>query len=293
MSDIYNSSEANSLIELGRQLPRPINVEGPNRSLVVPAGFQIVPAPFNPDAAVKSYVDSSVEIHELDSFTRYVKRFQNANTLVFLALVLDGPVIKSSSVTAIFDYHGGRAEGGEDAVSLNDCTVGRLAHRATYTCPPSVEWQEWSANSGKKMDQEGFAKFLEDHGRQITNPDGASILELVMNFEQAVNVTFESKIARQGGLKTISYRETDNTAKKAGQVSIPEKMELCFAVFRSGEKQVLEAKINFKVTNGVLQLWYDLVAPHVTVFEAVQSIADDIESETGIIPISGRPPEQK
>lgn len=291
MSDI--SYEASELVNIGRQLGTPFEIRGHNQKFIVPDGFELRHAAFNPDAPIKSYVDSQVEIHELDSFTRYVKRFQSPATLVFLALELTGAVINSCAVTAIFDYHSGRKDGGDDVFNTFDVAVGRGAHRATYTCPVSFEWSEWSKWSGKRMNQEDFAKFLEDHTKDITKPDGASILEMVMNFEQAVDVRFESKIARQGGLKTLSYRETEATAKRAGSLQIPEKIELFLPVFRGGEKLFVEAKINFKVTEGSLALWYELVTPHEAIYEAVERISKDIESENGILPIAGKPPVQK
>lgn len=56
-------------------------------------------------------------------------------------------------------------------------------HRSVLNLKLSPQWQAWYGINDKPLAQTVFGEFLEDHPRDIIEPNSAEMLELVMDFE--------------------------------------------------------------------------------------------------------------
>lgn len=268
------------LFDLGASQAGPIGLPGFRPLVVVPDGYKTQPLDFEQPAPLLDYIRQSVTLADLDSFAAYVKRYQSPTTLIFAKVTTTG-----ATFTAIFDYHRAKS----DKLEKSDTQANRVAHRATYPCPRSHEWQQWSDNNGKAMSQEAFARFVDANMPDITSPDSALLLELILNFEAKSNVSFSSEVKPQSGARVLKYAEsiegTGNTSQ--GTMKVPELIGINVPIFYGGKRFPLQAKLFYRPSGGKLNISYELRRPHEVVDLAIKDIVADIKAETAIAPLLG------
>jgi len=203
-----------------------------------------------------SYIEEQVSFSRLDSFIAYLKRFKQGATSVFIA---------DDIVEAVIDYHG-----------LME--PGLCAHKATYPLPLSDEWNGWTCADKRKVGQEAFAEMVDDRIRDFREPDGATMLEIAQTLKVDKQVTFKSQVSVSNGNIGLEYREdTDGTAGKARQITIPETFTLGIPVFQGGTLWEVKARLLWSVSGGNLQIGYKLQRPDLVYREAIDEIAETIE----------------
>lgn len=273
----YSKSEVTDFIDLGVKSGNAHLIEGPNRFIVLPDGFHSEALKFDPNPPLTDHVRANVTLTELESFVAYVKRYQNANTVIFSRVATDG-----ASFNAVFDWHAAEKDGATNQVR-------QAAHRAIYSCPHSIEWRAWSENNAKAKTQDVFAKFLDDNSVDITSPDSATLLEIVQNFEAKIDVDFSSKIVAKSGGKSLTFSENVEAGGRgaAGKLDVPDEIQLNLPVFLGGPLFNMVARVRFRVASGKLSLWYELRRPHTVIESAITAIVSDVAESTGITPLAG------
>ena len=158
-------------------------------------------------------------------------------------------------------------------------------HKAVYDCPFSDEWMDWSAADGKKMNQIDFAEFLENNiqnvapvGDNYSGPSGTELLEMVLAFQETRKVEFKSVKRLQDG--TCQFQYSDDKSG-SGNTKIPEKISLAIAPFHNGAPYQIDARIRYRLRDGQLVLWYELIEPKKIIEHAFQEIVADMENQLG------------
>lgn len=267
-----------SLLDAGAAHCEAQHVGGCDPYAVVPKNYKLEYLRPETDVPLPDYIKQTVQIAELDSFARYVKRYQSVTTQIFGVLTE-----QDATFTAIFDYHRASKDGAT-ATPAN-----RTAHRAIYRCPASHAWKQWRNNNTRAMKQEEFAKFIDDNAPDIIEPDSATLMELLLNFESKTDVQFATKLVRQSGARVLEYTETiDATGTtSSGKMKVPETFKLGFPIFQGGKSFVLDAKLYFRAGGGKLAISYELRRPHEVVESAIRDMITDIMTATGIEPVIG------
>lgn len=156
-------------------------------------------------------------------------------------------------------------------------------HRAWLELEPSVEWKAWSGISGKFMSQLEFASFLEDHARDVRQPDAATLIELARTIEGAQQAEFGSSIRLDNGARAFTYRET--IAAKAGQdgrLEIPGSLELALRPFAASPQPfVVQARFKYRLQQGNLLLGVELDRPDLVLETVLAELDGQIGDETG------------
>ncbi|MGM0703851.1 MAG: YfdQ family protein [Pseudomonadota bacterium] len=202
-----------------------------------------------------------VAIHNATDFGHYVNRFKNPETTVYADLV-------GTRFTAVIDHPGA---GGPDWGQ----------HRATYACPHSRSWKTWSAADGKAMRQADFAKFIEDNLPDVQQPSGSDILTISRTLEAKKKVDFQSGVRLDNGEVQITFNEEIKGTAGKGTIEIPETFELGIPVFEGGDHYALTARLRYRINEGQLVMWFDLLRPERLLEDAFANTLEQIRRDIG------------
>lgn len=202
------------------------------------------------------------------SFVAYYKQHQ-------LGSVIYGR-IDPPRFLAVFDDHREYEPGWRD-------------HTAEYACSLSAEWKTWTGNNKKAMPQEVFAQFIEDNLPDIVEPSAADMLEISRTLEAKTKVNFASGIRLDNGQVDLTYQETIEGTAGKGKLQIPETFAVGIAVLEGGPKYKVTARLRYRIKDGSLALWFDLLRPHKVLEDAVLDIWKQIAEQTGQTILNGDP----
>jgi uncharacterized protein YfdQ (DUF2303 family) len=165
-------------------------------------------------------------------------------------------------------------------------------HRADYRPPLSKQWKLWTGKDGdgNKMNQVGFAEFIENNMPDIVTPPGASLLDVVTKLQAKRNVEFASAIRLDNGQVQMTYKEEVSGAASGGQMVIPERFTLGLPVFLNGPKYALNARLRWRLGSGNIAFWFDLERPEQLLEDAFKELRTTVDAGTGIKSLLGMPP---
>ena len=205
-------------------------------------------------------LNQSVELLSADSFIEYYNRFATESSTIFVD-------VENANFTAILDYHDSPTE------------PAWKNHRASYSCPLTKEWGSWINRNNDKMSQEEFALFIEDNLAEISEPNGAEMLEIAASPKAKTDVEFKSNIRLDNGQVQFNYTETVNAqAGVSGQFTIPEKITIIVKPFLSGAPYEMQARFRYRVTANGLSMWYTLIRPHLIKQDAVSEVIEKVKA---------------
>lgn len=210
----------------------------------------------------------TVVLGDVSSFIGMVLREKNAATAIYA---------KSPSTpgfVAVFNDHNGGTPGWGD-------------HRAFYDCPLSVEWKEWKRADGVKMNQEDFARFIENNLPDIAQPPAADMLEISRTLEAKKKVTFASGIRLSNGQNQLTYEEDIQGTASKGKLQVPEEFTIGIPVLDGGPRYAVVARLRYRIAEGKMAMWYELVRPHKIIEDAVMEVRQQIADATGVTIFTG------
>ena len=249
------SGDTQALLDAGAAMagPQAVN-EG--RFAVVPDGYRIedlerfMPMPLRPRG--------TVVCETVDALIAYYKRFCDDASLVFACC-------EAFKVTGVLDWH---APGD---------MAGFAEHRVIYEAPRSDEWKIWTGADGAAMRQAEFSRFIEDNVKDIREPAGADVLEVARQLEVKKKVEFASAERLSDGQREFTYNEEVDGSTRRGQMKIPEEFLLGIPVFIAGDHYAVTARLRYRIHDGQLRLWYDLLNPHEVERDAFGAIVTRVD----------------
>ncbi len=263
------------LRDLAAQLvePKVWNEDGETPQVVVPEGFTVLDLASKADAPDR--IRASPNFWDADSLVAYCARF-GVNGGDFPAILFGDRSLRK--VTAVLDYHG--------VESPDWCD-----HRATLTMRFTPEWTTWTANNRKTFEQEPFANLLETLAPDIVEPDAATVLEVALSLETKTGVSFKSAFTQKNGMKTLQYAESmEATAGPTGSLKIPDRLVLGVKVFEGDQDPSrIEAFFRFRVKDGKLILFYELIRPERVVEAAFEAVLKEVAAGLELPMLHGAP----
>jgi uncharacterized protein YfdQ (DUF2303 family) len=258
--DHLDVTAISTAVELGQRLAAPNKVDG------VP--FVIVPC----EHEVK-YLDEYMEfphrkkarVSMVDpgSFVSYFNSFRDESSLVFADL-------KSETITGIIDYHHASSER----------TARWRDHVVSFKPMRTPEWDTWIAKNGQKFSQVGFAEFIENNLPDIVEPPGAAMLEVARDLQAKTDVQFASAISLANGQKQFTYQETTAGTVGKGKMDVPESFTIRLRIYQGGDTVSVTARLRFRIQEGKLTFWYDLLRPQKFQEDAFNSFVREIVKGT-------------
>jgi uncharacterized protein YfdQ (DUF2303 family) len=228
--------------------------------IVVPSGYEVQDVPRKHFDALRKR--RRVTLHEAASFIGYYLDFSDEKSRIFFDEI-------GETFTAYLDYHGPAGE------SARWCE-----HIAIYKCLHSVEWDTWIGKNHQVMTQTVFGQFIEDNLPDIAEPPGATVLQVCRSLEAKKDVTFVSSVRMADGSTQFLYEEEIKGTAAKGTLDIPDAFVLGLRPLRGGDAYKVEAKFRYRIKDGTLTMWYDLVRPHKVMEAALGDVYKKIESET-------------
>lgn len=203
---------------------------------------------------------AKITCQTVGSFLAYIERYaEPGRTAVFVDL-------ENAIFVGVIDYH------------ENHTVPGWAHHRCIYQCPITPEWERWKAQNKTAMSQAEFAAFIEDAALEIVEPPAADMLQIAHTLQAKKKVEFKSGIRLDNGAHQLTYNEQiDGTAGPTGQLKIPEQFSIGVQLFRGGDTYALQARFRYRINEGALRLWYELIRPHRVQDDAVTTLLQTIK----------------
>jgi uncharacterized protein YfdQ (DUF2303 family) len=239
---------------------------------------------------------------------------EGAEKVEFLKERLDDPhrksgIVKLNDAKSFVLYYGVHGNGAPVYATmkparfiavLNEHTKdapGWRDHRADFPVSHSLEWETWTSHNGSGQpfnSNESLALFLEDNAPDIVKPDAAQMLSIALNFRVNADVQFSVAQRLQDGNVELGYRNLVNAQAQSdagGKLKIPELFTIEVPVFTgiASKKYKVDARFRFRLREGKLTLWYELVRPHKVVELAFKDLWDEIEKATKAPILHGTP----
>lgn len=232
-------------------------------AVLIPEGYRLETFPEHRLHRLR--IEETVELDTVESWLDYWKKHSD------------------STGAAFFDLRNARLEGVIDYHDFSGDYANWCKHRVIYQCPQTPEWKRWSNNSGVSMNQQVFARFIEDAVPDITEPSGADMLEIASSLQAHNKVNFRQAIRLDNGETQFTYEENiEGKAGAKGQLKIPQIIRLGIRLFEGGPGYEIEARFRYSIKDGHLAMWYDLVRPERVHEAAVLEIYEQIKAGMAI-----------
>jgi len=208
-------------------------------------------------------IERHVLVTSAISFLAYFNRFANPDSTIFVD-------IEKAKIKGILDYH----------IAGNGGIPQHCVHIVSYDCPVTPEAKKWFDNSKQQMEQTQFAQFIEDGLLEIIEPSGSEMLEIASTLQAKNAVSFRSGVRLDNGQAQMTYEENiSGAAGVSGQLTIPQKIVLVLRIFRGDESAYrIEANFRYRIKEGKLTMWYELIRPHIAREDAVKQIINSIQN---------------
>lgn len=240
---------------------------------VVPEGWQVKELP---TTGIPDRAHATVKLRDAASFIRFYNDHKVAWSRVYASL-------DPASFVAVFDELQTTAEAGPDIVTDQADWRG---FRAEFKVPASREWGIWTSANRKQFSQLSFAEFLQDNLPDVAQPDGATLLEMSLNFEAAQSGNFIASQRLQDGSHNLQWKADNNST---GTVKLPEFITLRIPVFENEAPSEITARLRYRVGDGKLAIWFELVRPHKVLEAAFRATWARIQADAGAVILLGSP----
>ncbi|WP_396586435.1 YfdQ family protein [Bermanella sp. R86510] len=255
-----DTNQTQSALDAGKLMMKPTTVEINNiphlvhhRDLAVSKHEELLNQPTS--------LREQVNLHSVESFIEYFNNFADEGSHIFVD-------IDNAKFKAVIDYH------------FSTASPRWNRHTVAYQFPKTVEWSKWLNSDGEKMDQVNFALFIEDNIKEIIEPAGAEMLEIATSLQAKNNVSFKSATRLDNGETQFDYREDiESSAGANGQLNIPTEIKLALKPFQGSETYNVTARFRYRITQGQLIMWYDIVRPHAIIEDATNDAFEKVKSE--------------
>ena len=235
---------------------------------------------------------------DLNSFIAHANRFKDDDSLVFLdrGNGSDG-TNRMPKLIAVLDYH---RKGAAGAPRFGQ-------HRSQYSFPMSDEWQAWVGQDAKGMDQERFARWIEDHLADVADPanagDGAKafvallgcglatpakLLELSHGLDLHVGQRVKQHARLATGEVNVHFMEEHSDAN-GKPLKVPGAFLLGIPVFRGGDAYQLPVRLRYRVQQGSVSWYYEMHQPQRILDHALAEACAEVTERCSLDVLDGVP----
>lgn len=214
---------------------------------------------------------AKVRLHDAQSFIDYIGRHgsEGETTVWSRADYIAGEV----AFLAVINDHGADA----DHPAWRD-------HTADFKPQFSEEWRRWVGKNKQSFGQIEFASFIEDNLKDIAavegQPTGSQMLEMAIGFEANQDMRFKSAIRLQNGGVQMSFVQDDDS-QTLQKMQVFERFSLGLPVFWNGDAYRLDARLRYRVRDGKLAFWFELIRQDKVLEAAATTLITEIRDKTG------------
>jgi uncharacterized protein YfdQ (DUF2303 family) len=269
------ASHPNLAETLAREMKQPVEIacelDSDLKRVALPPGWTLIEKDDSKlrDAPLRKV--ARVKLLDAESFIEYVKRHGSLtdSTIWCVADYKQGKV----SFRAIINDHGEQA----DEPAWRD-------HLATFVPEFSEEWTRWTSQHKHHFTQTEFAAFIEDNLKDIASvdgsPTGSQMLEMALAFEANQDMRFKSAIRLSNGGVQMSFVQDDD-AQTLQKMQAFERFSIGLPVFWGSEAYQVDAKLRYRVREGKLTFWFELIRQDKVLEAATGTLIGVIREKTG------------
>jgi len=232
--DLCSPGERLETVLKAARLANPL-FTGPDgrQHLALPNDFKLIE--MEEEGRLPPYPEQRVTVDDRASLSAYANRFSDSRSVI----IADYDAL---AVSARLDWHHHNQDG---------AAVGKTGpdeHSVTLKLRPSEEFQRWNAFvKAGFVNQETFARFLEENSADVLLPDPATLIEISRDFEATVGQTYKTSTRLDNGDRRIVF-ETDTRA--TNDVVIPQKITLRIPFYNGEQPSDIEAHFRWRGTGG-------------------------------------------
>lgn len=236
--------------------------------------------------------EGTARFTDLKSLIAHANRFKDEDSTIWLDRGQ-----KSPALVSVLDYHRKGAEGSP--------RFGR--HRGMYAFPFSDEWQAWIGKTGQAMQDDDFARWLEDHLIDVAEPESAlagakefsklsgagyaspaKLLELSKGLDVHVGQRIKEHRNLANGERTLHFDESH--AGSDGQpLKVPGAFLLTIPVFRAGAAYQLPCRLRYRASPSGVTWSYEVHRGQATLDHAIEEACELVRKETSLPVYDGTP----
>lgn len=234
---------------------------------LVPRGYEV--ASLEKYMVDKEQIKQSVMVTSASSLIAYLVRFKDNRSVIFADT-------DNTRFRGVLDYH------------LDSKSPFKNTHIITYDCPHSEEWKAFTGSDKHKMDQVEFAEFIEQNIKSIApvsdsnKTSGNDLLAMVLAFQETRTSEFKSVNRLNDGTYQMAF---SNEKSGSGNTQLPEKISLAISPFHNGTPYQIDARFRYRLREGRLTLWYELIEPQKIIEHAYNEILVDLQSQLPDVPV--------
>lgn len=274
------ASETQAIVDLASKIQPVVVGEFEHiKQVALPPEWKLAPLDYERFLPVPQRKHGIIHLHDLESFVAYINRHKEPElTTIFCEANYASSEI---SFAAIINDHAS----GNHGQQWRD-------YRALYIPDFSEEWKRWTSKNKEHQSQAEFATFIEDNLSDIAAldgfPSGKDLYEMALCFEANQDKTFKSKMRLQSGAIEFSLSENDD-AQTIEKMRMFERIAIGIPVFWGGDAYKIEARLKYRINQGVLKFWYDLIRPDQVIESATNTMIEKIKTETAVPLYFGKP----
>ncbi len=267
---MYEENKINIAETIFKNAPKPIPVftddEKQYRVFAVPDGWNVQDCDTEKLLPTPRRKRAIIELTDDDSFIAYITRHGIWTNCTIWA---DVDYAKNQAkFQAIINDHGEA----KDKPEWRD-------HIARYTPRFSPEFALWMNKNKQTMSQVEFAEFLETNQIDIASPEGfptsADMLQMSLNFEAKQDLRFKSKLRLQnGGVEMVFVNDEDKGTTE--KMKVFDRFALGIPVYFGGTPYQINARLRYRVRDGEVTFWYELIRPDLVMKDATETIIKKI-----------------
>lgn len=277
-----NATPHNLAETLARELKKPFEIASEEpahvRRIALPPGWTIKEIDDEKLLEQPRRKVAVVRLDSVDSFVDYVLRHGTCDSTLWVKADYTAGKVE---VTAIVNDHGPDYEDRD----WRD-------HRAYFAPAFSEEWKRWKSNDKKPMSQAEFATFIEDNLADIAGgeqlPSGADMLRMALDFEAKQDMRFKSALRLQSGGVDLSFVQQEDTGTLE-KMKLFDRFSVGIAVFWGDAAYRVDARLRYRVREGKLSFWYELIRADKVLEAAAVAIVAKIGTATDRTPFFGNP----
>ncbi len=230
-------------------------------------------------------------LHDTESIVLYVRAFREPGTVIFFDEFRQGGAIFS----AVLDYHEGNSTISE-AADNETAALNLLAeihprwcsHIARYTPRTTDEWRAWMASSNMHMNQELFARFIEEHVDDVdTDEMRRTLTAISLTLQIKKDIAFDSSRRLNNSTVQLNYSENVEGTAANGTIAIPVTFNLKIQPIAGAPPIVVKCRFKYVFRNRAAELWYEIVDPAKVMQATLDTIKQHIQENTGITVLHG------
>lgn len=166
--------------------------------------------------------------------------------------------------------------------------AGWRSHQAAFTPEMSAEWKLWTSKNLKPMGQVEFAEFIEANADDITAangmPSSTDMLKMATEFQANEERTLKSTVRLQSGGVRLTYI-ADPDAGTTESMQMFERFSIGIPVFHGGPAWQITARLKYRLSQGKVLFFFELVRPDRTHQAAALELITQIREAIGAVPL--------